>query len=82
MERLERALTIIQSEMKERGGIFKLIQAPAKIGSSRDEIEDIKANMAKKEEEETSNEDDEDEEEGIDVELQNDDMQLEEDDDD
>ena len=36
--------------MKERGGIFKLIQAPAKIGSSRDEIEDIKANMAKKEE--------------------------------
>jgi len=69
MERLERALTIIQSEMKERGGIFKLIQAPAKIGSSRDEIEDIKANMAKKEEEETSNEDEEDEIEGIDVEL-------------
>lgn len=55
--------------MKDCGGIFKLIQAPAKIGSSRDEIEDIKANMAKKEEEETSNEDEEDEEEGIDVEL-------------
>ena len=48
MERLERALTIIQSEMKERGGIFKLIQAPAKIGSSRDEIEDIKAKIKAK----------------------------------
>ena len=46
-ERLEKAIEIIEKEIKSRGGLFKLKTPPTRIGSKGDgvEAEDIIANL-------------------------------------
>jgi len=79
-ERLEKALEVVQAEIKSRGGLFKLVAPPTRIGQKGDDIdnEDIIAQLAKNEEEMSSGE--ESNEEGIDVDLGIDDVQVAEDD--
>ena len=47
IERLNKALGVLQTEMKSRGGIFKLVQPPTKIGARGDDVdnEDIMEKM-------------------------------------
>lgn len=47
IEILEKAVEIVQTEIKKRGGIFKLVSGPTRIGSKGDDIErdDIIANL-------------------------------------
>ena len=80
VQRLEKALSIIQEEIKKRGGIYKLIQGPTRIGTREDDVdnEDILANLARNQEDESD--ENESNEEGIDIDL-NDDVQDAEDDD-
>jgi translation initiation factor 2 subunit 1 len=81
VERLEQALAIIQEEIKKRGGNFKLVQGPTRIGTRADDVDnqDIIDNLNRKmEEEESSGEENNDEGMG-DVDLENDDdVQIEE----
>lgn len=74
-ERLEKALEIIQTEIKAHGGQFKLVQGITRIGTRVDDVdnENIIANMNKNEENSSSNDNSADEEEGIDVDLDGDD---------
>ena len=77
VERLEKALEVIEKVIKERQGTFKLINKPQIIGAKDDkDIEDI---MAKINEEKGSDDDEnsEDNEEGIDIDLGEDDDQEE-----
>ena len=80
-EKIEKALEIIQREIKARGGLYKLIQGPTPVGTKKDAIdtEDILHQMALKEEELSSGE--EDNEDGMDIDLEGDDIQEGEDDD-
>lgn len=70
-QRLEKAAEVVQAAILKRGGIFKLVQGPVKIGSKNDDMdnEDIAAQLAKKEEEEDSSYGDESNDSGIDVDL-------------
>ena len=79
IERLEKATHIIATEIKNRGGTFKLISPPTKIGQTRDELENEDI-IAKVEKDDASDDTDEDNEEGIDVDLEADDIQEDEDD--
>lgn len=76
-ERLEKALEIIQTEIKARGGQFKMVQGITRIGTRVDDVDNdnIIANMNRNEEENSSDEHSGDEEEGIDVDLDGDDIQ-------
>ena len=77
-ERIEKAVAIIQEEIKKRGGIFKLVSAPVRIGSKGDGIDadDIIAGLNKNDDPESSGE--ESNEEGIgDIDLDGDDIQQE-----
>ena len=38
-ERIEKAVAIISAEIKQRGGIFKLVSPPTRIGSKGDGID-------------------------------------------
>ena len=80
-ERLEKALEIVQTEIKARGGQFKLVQGITRIGTRVDDVDNdnIIANMQRNEDEEGSEDDSDDEEEGIDVDLDGDDIQDEDD---
>lgn len=79
IEKIERAVGIIQAAIKKRGGIFKLVCPPTRIGSKGDGIdtEDIIANLAKNEEDSSGEESNE---EGIDIDLEDDGIAHEEDD--
>ena len=79
-ERLEKALEIIQKEIKARGGIYKLVQGVTRIGTRADDVDNdqIISSMAINEEDEESSAS-EDKEEGIDVDLDGDDIQNEDD---
>ena len=63
IEKLQQAVEIIQKEIRARGGMFKLVSPPTRIGTRPDDVdnEDIIANLAKKEEEESSGEESNDE---------------------
>lgn len=76
-ERIEKAISIIQAEIKQRGGIFKLVTPPTRIGSKGDGIdaEDIIAGLNKNDEDGSSGA--ESNEEGIDIDLENDDIEHE-----
>jgi len=79
-ERLEKALEIIQREIKARGGQFKLVQGVTRIGTRVDDVDNdnIIANMNRNEEDQSSQDSsEEDQEEGIDVDLDGDDIQNE-----
>jgi translation initiation factor 2 subunit 1 len=79
-ERLEKALEIVQKEIKARGGQFKLVQGVTRIGTRIDDVDNdnIIANMNRNEEDQSSKDSsEEDEEEGIDVDLDGDDIQDE-----
>jgi translation initiation factor 2 subunit 1 len=80
IERLNKALTIIQASIKAKGGLYKLVTAPTRIGSRVDDVdnEEVIANMNKIIDENSS--DEENEGEGIDCDLDNDDVQMEDDD--
>lgn len=69
-DKIEQALEIIQREIKNRGGNYKLIQGPTSIGTKKDTInsEDIIKQMALKEEEMSSGSEDNDEGMGMDLE--------------
>ena len=69
-DKIEQALEIIQREIKNRGGNFKLVQGPTSIGTKKDNInsEDIIKQMALKEEEMSSGSEDNDEGMGMDLE--------------
>lgn len=69
VERLEKALEVIEETIKLKKGTFKLVNKPQVIGAKDDkDIEDI---MAKINEEKGSDEDEdsEDNEEGIDIDI-------------
>lgn len=77
---LEQAALVVQTEMKKRGGIFKLVCGPTRIGTKGDGIErdDILAGLNQNDEESSGEESNE---EGINIDLEGDgDMQIEEDD--
>ena len=79
-ERLEKALEIVQREIKARGGQFKLVQGVTRIGTRIDDVDNDKIidNMNRNEENDGSQDSsEEDEEEGIDVDLDGDDIQDE-----
>lgn len=86
IECLNKVIMNIGAEMKARGGMFKLVQAPTKIGASRGEFDsDLvrqKASEIDAEGEEEKNDDSssEDNEEGMDLDL-NAEMHVEEDED-
>ena len=69
-------MAIIQAEIKKRGGIFKLVCPPTRIGSKGDGVDAdyILANMAKNEEESSGEESNE---EGIDIDLGDDGIEHE-----
>ena len=67
VERLEKALEIIEKEIKERQGTYKLINKPQIIGADDKDIEDI---MAKINSPEGSDEDEpEDNDDGINIDI-------------
>ena len=76
-ERIEKAVGIIQQEIKKRGGIFKLVCGPTRIGSKGDGIdaEDIIAGLRQNEDSNSSGV--ESNEEGIDIDLEADDIEQE-----
>lgn len=78
---IEKAVSIVQVEIKKRGGIFKLVCKPEKIGSKGDEIErdEILASMPK-ENESSSGEESNDEGMKIDLDdgINNDEMEEDE----
>ena len=79
-ERLEKALEIVQREIKARGGQFKLVQGVTRIGTRIDDVDNDKIidNMNRNEDNEGSQDSsEEDEGEGIDVDLDGDDIQDE-----
>jgi translation initiation factor 2 alpha subunit (eIF-2alpha) len=39
IEILQKVLKIVEEEIKKRGGIFKLVTPPIRIGNNRDEID-------------------------------------------
>ena len=86
IECLNNVTLTIAKEIKERGGMFKLMQAPAKVGSNRSEFDsDLvkqKAGEIEGEAEEEKNDDSssEDNEEGMDLDL-DEGMHVEEDED-
>jgi translation initiation factor 2 subunit 1 len=84
IETLEKALKLIQTGIKERGGTFKLVKGPTRIGVRDDDVDndDIIAGMKRKEEEDEDSSGVESNEEGIDFDMDEDDMQNEEEDDD
>ena len=67
-EIIERAVNIVQTEIKKRGGIFKLVCGPTKIGSKGDDIErdDIIASLANNDDDSSGEESNE---EGMDIDL-------------
>ena len=76
-EIIERAVDIVQAEIKKRGGIFKLICGPTRIGSKGDGVErdDIIASIAQNEEDSSGEESNE---EGMNIDLDNDGIEDEE----
>lgn len=76
-EIIEEAVRIVQVEIKKRGGIFKLVCGPTRIGSKGDQIErdDIIAGLNQNEDDSSGEESNN---EGIDIDLENDDIQNEE----
>lgn len=76
-EALEQAVLIVQAEIKKRGGIFKLVHGPTRIGSKDDGVErdDIIAGINQNEDESSGEESNE---EGMKIDLENDDIQVEE----
>jgi translation initiation factor 2 subunit 1 len=76
-EMLEKAVEIVQTEIKKRGGIFKLVCGPTRIGSKGDGVErdDIIAGLNQNEDESSGEESND---EGIKIDLGNDDIQDEE----
>lgn len=89
IERLNKAAMIVATEMKARGGIFKLVQAPTKIGSNRGEFDtdqilskakEIAAEHLEEEKEAgVTDSDEEDNEEGMDLDEDDGMLVLEED---
>lgn len=73
-------MEIIQKEIKSRGGIYKLVQGPTRIGTRVDDVdnEDIIANMNKKMEEEGSDEEENNEEGMGDLDSDDEDIHQEE----
>jgi translation initiation factor 2 subunit 1 len=78
IEIIERAVAIVQAEIKKRGGIFKLVCGPTRIGSKGDGIErdDIIAGLNQNDDESSGEESND---EGIKIDLENDDIQDEDD---
>lgn len=76
IKRLENALSIIQTEIKSRGGIFKLLQGPTRIGTRIDDVDndDILARQQNMEDEDDTSEE-ESNEEGMDIDLEDNDIQ-------
>ena len=65
---IEKAVSIVQASIKKRGGIFKLVCGPTKVGTKGDDIErdDIIASLANNEDESSGEESNE---EGIKIDL-------------
>ena len=78
-EMIEKAVAIVQSEIKKRGGIFKLVCGPTRIGFKGDMIErdDILAGLNQNEEESSGEESNN---EGIEIDLEDDNIQNEDED--
>ena len=78
-ERLEKALKIVGEGIVSRGGIYKKIQGPTRIGTHRNDDLDDGDLIDKFQGPESSNSEDEDNQEGIDLDLDelNDDIQVE-----
>lgn len=71
---MNQSVEIIQTEIKARGGQYKLVQGPTRIGTKHDIIDDdeIKANLVRNEEDESNSSDEEEnQEEGIDFDPEN-----------
>ena len=79
-ERIEKAMSIIEKEIKARGGIYKQKTLPTRIGSKGDgvEAEDILANLH--ENDSNSSGDAESNDSAMDVNLDDDGIQVEDDD--
>ena len=79
---IEKAVEIVQVEIKKRGGIFKLVCKPEKIGSKGDEIEkdDILASMPNDNEDYSSGEESNDEAMKVDLDDEDFNNEMEEDD--
>ncbi len=39
IEKLQQVLSIVEQEIKSKGGIFKLVTPPSRIGNNRDDID-------------------------------------------
>lgn len=70
---IEKAVSIVQAQIKKRGGIFKLVCGPTKIGAKGDDIErdDIIASLANNDDESSGEESNE---EGMNIDLADDDI--------
>jgi hypothetical protein len=70
----------VEQEIKSKGGIFKLVTPPSRIGNNRDDIDNdqIIAEANRNDDDESSQ--DENNSEGIDIDLDGNDMQTEEED--
>jgi len=69
IKKLEKAAEYVQEEIVKRGGVFKLVAGPTKIGSKNDDLdnEDIVAQLAKNDEDDSSGSESNDS--GMDVDL-------------
>mgnify|MGYP007047685571 CR=1 FL=1 len=77
---IEKAVDIVQTEIKKRGGIFKLMCGPTRIGSKGDGVDmdrnEIIAGLAQNEDDSQGEESND---EGINIDME-DNIQVEEDD--
>lgn len=76
-ERLEVALKIVEEEMLQRDGIYKLISAPQRIGYRVGDVDfdTIKANMERNEENSDDESNSEDNDEAMNVDLEGDEIE-------